>query len=82
MQVTQLGFCLRVIVNEKLLNLEKTTSDALSVLLLIYDPLSRYFHLKTKIYRSQKSIARRYGQLIAKTFYFDIPSRIIFYQIF
>jgi len=32
-----MGFCLRVIVNEKLLNLEKTTSSALSVLLLIYE---------------------------------------------
>ena len=36
MRVTPLGFCLRVIVNEKLLNLEKTTSSVLSVLLLIY----------------------------------------------
>ena len=32
---TALGFCLRVIVNEKSLNLEKTTSSVLSVLLLI-----------------------------------------------
>ena len=31
-----LGLCLRVIVNEKPLNLEKTTSNVLSVLLLIY----------------------------------------------
>jgi len=30
------GFCLRIIVNEKLLNLEKTTSSVLYVLLLIY----------------------------------------------
>ena len=37
MRVTPLGFCLRVIVNEKLLNLEKTTSSVLSVLLLVYD---------------------------------------------
>ena len=29
-------FCLRVIVNEKPLNLEKTTSSVLSILLLIY----------------------------------------------
>ena len=36
MRVTPLGFCLRVIVNEKPLNLEKTTSGVLSVLLLIY----------------------------------------------
>ena len=36
MRVTHLGFCLRVIVNEKPLNLEKTTSSVLSVLLLIY----------------------------------------------
>ena len=35
MHVTPLGFCLRIIVNEKPLNLEKTTSSALSVLLLI-----------------------------------------------
>ena len=31
MHVTPLGFCLRVIVNEKPLNLEKTTSSVLSV---------------------------------------------------
>ena len=36
MRVTPLGFCLRVIVNEKPLNLEKTTYGVLSVLLLIY----------------------------------------------
>ena len=36
MRVTPLDFCLRVIVNEKSLNLEKTTSSVLSVLLLIY----------------------------------------------
>ena len=36
MHVTPLGFCLRVIVNEKPLILEKTTSSVLSVLLLIY----------------------------------------------
>ena len=35
MRLTPLGFCLRVIVNEKPLNLEKTTSSVLSVLLLI-----------------------------------------------
>ena len=35
--VTQLGFCLRVIVNEQPLNLKKTTSSVLSVLLLIYE---------------------------------------------
>ena len=34
--VAPLGFCLRIIVNEKLLNLEKTTSSVLYVLLLIY----------------------------------------------
>ena len=36
MWMTSLGFCLRVIVNEKPLDLEKTTSSVLSVLLLIY----------------------------------------------
>ena len=36
MRVTPLGFCLRVIVNEKTLNFEKTTSSVLSILLLIY----------------------------------------------
>ena len=35
-RVTPLDFCLRVIVNEKPLNLEKTTSSVLSVLLLTY----------------------------------------------
>ena len=34
---TPFGFRLMVIVNEKKLNLEKTTSSVLSVLLLIYD---------------------------------------------
>ena len=37
MRVISLGFCFRVIVNEKPLNLEKTTSSVLSVLLLIFD---------------------------------------------
>ena len=37
MRVTPLGLCLMVIVNSKPLNLEKTTSSVLSVLLLIYD---------------------------------------------
>ena len=37
MRVTPLGLCLFVIVNEKTLNLEKTTSSVLSVLLFIYD---------------------------------------------
>jgi len=36
MRLTPLGFFLRVIVNEKLINLEKTTFSILSVLLLIY----------------------------------------------
>jgi len=36
MRVIPLGYCLRVIVNKKTLNLEKTTSSVLSVLLLIY----------------------------------------------
>ena len=35
-RVTSLGFCLRIIMNEKPINLEKTTSSVLSVLLLIY----------------------------------------------
>ena len=34
---TPLGFCHRVIVNEKPVNLEKTTSSVLSVFLLTYD---------------------------------------------
>ena len=37
MRVTHLGFCLRVIVKEKVLNLEKITSSVLSVSLLIYE---------------------------------------------
>ena len=36
MRVTPLGNCLMVIVKEKPLNIEKTTSSVLSVLLLIY----------------------------------------------
>ena len=36
MRLTPLGFYLRVIVNEKPLNLEKTISCVLSVLLLVY----------------------------------------------
>ena len=37
MRVTTLGLCLMVNINEKPLNLEKTTSSILSVLFLIYD---------------------------------------------
>ena len=37
MRVTLSGFSLRVFVNKKPLNLEKTTSSVLSVFLLIYD---------------------------------------------
>ena len=37
MRLTPVGLCHRVIVNEKPLNLERTTSCVLSVLLLIYD---------------------------------------------
>ena len=36
MRVIHLGLCLRDIVNEKPINLEKTTSSVLSVLLLLY----------------------------------------------
>ena len=36
MRVTPLGYCLRVVVNDKHLNLEKTVSSVLSILLLIY----------------------------------------------
>jgi len=36
MRVAPLGLCLRVFLNEKPLNLEKTTSSVLSVLLSIY----------------------------------------------
>ena len=35
MLVTPMGFCLKVIVNENPLNLEKTTSIVLSVLLIL-----------------------------------------------
>ena len=41
--VTPFGFYLRVIVNEKPLNLKKTTSSVLSVLLLIYVKLHNRF---------------------------------------
>ena len=37
MRITRFGFCLRVFVSEKPLNVEITTSSVLSVLLLIYD---------------------------------------------
>ena len=52
MRVTPLGFCFRVIVNEKLLNLEKTTSSVRYVLLLIYekDALS----LSTRVLKNVK----------------------------
>ena len=43
MSVTPFGFCLRVIVNKKHLNLEKTTPSVLSVLFLIYAPKSQQF---------------------------------------
>ena len=44
MRLTTLSLCLRVIVNEKPLNLEKTTSSVLSVLLLIYAFKPRVFY--------------------------------------
>ena len=53
MLVTPLGFCLRVTVNEKSLNLEKTTSSVLSVLLLIYvsnPPLGFILNLFKKLH--------------------------------
>ena len=37
MRITPLGIFLRIMVNDKPLNLEKTTSSVLSVFLLIYD---------------------------------------------
>jgi len=45
MRITPLGICLRIMVNDKPLNLEKTTSSVLSVLLLIYD-----FYFRISIY--------------------------------
>ena len=42
---TPLGFCLRVIVNERPLNLVKTTNSVLSVLLLIYGVVGLNLHL-------------------------------------
>ena len=45
MRVTPLGFCLRVIVNKNSLNLEKTTSRVLSVLLLIYEYIKYIVYL-------------------------------------
>ena len=45
MHITPLGYCFRVIVNEKPLNLEKTTTSVLSVLLLIYVIDNHYFCL-------------------------------------
>ena len=46
MRITHLGFCLRVIVNEKPINLEKTKSSVLSVLFLIYDFESHLYLLR------------------------------------
>ena len=49
-RVTPLGLCFRVIVNERPLNLEKTTSTVLSVLLLI-DAISKLgFHPHIKCF--------------------------------
>ena len=54
MQVTPLGYCLRVVVNEKHLNLEKTTtSSVLSVFLAIYD-----FHTIKSLTRKSLQIPR------------------------
>ena len=43
MRVTSFGFCLSVIVNEKPLNLEKTTYNGVSVLLIINGYESIFF---------------------------------------
>ena len=48
MRVTPLGFCLRVIVNKKPLNLEMTTFSVLSVLLLICFSLENSNGYKTR----------------------------------
>ena len=73
-RVTHLGICLKVIVNEKPLNLEKTTSSVLSVLLLIcnlYDlqaalkrrdqTLAEVLRTKDKLEKQQK--LERTGQV-------------------
>ena len=48
MRVTPLDFCLRIIVNEKPINLEKTTSSVLSVLLLIYGEHNNILRIQIK----------------------------------
>ena len=50
MCITPFDFCLRVIVNEKLENLEKTTSTVLSVLLLTYVFAQTYHVVLSKIF--------------------------------
>ncbi len=57
MRVIPLGFFLRVIVNEKLLNLEKTTSSFLSIFLLIHDIRSLTNNWAT--FRSKLILERR-----------------------
>ena len=44
---THLGFCLRIFVNEKPLNLEKTISSVQSVLLIIYPSILHLYGAKT-----------------------------------
>ena len=53
MRVIPLGLCLRTIVNEAPLNLEKTTASVLSVLLLIYE--SDSFDYKYWVYNADKT---------------------------
>ena len=59
MRVTPLGFCLRVIVNEKHLNNKKTTSSVLSVLLLIYAP-TFYIHSQGRGLNPSPTMYSRY----------------------
>ena len=66
MRVTPLGFCRRVIVIEKPLNLEKRTSSVLSVLLLIYD---KPFRLKSHAKLAwPKFVCRLYQSHLKKPF--------------
>ena len=53
MRVTPLGFCLSVIVNEKPLDLERTTPSVLSVLFLIY--VLNHYKLLSQIDRFLKA---------------------------
>ena len=75
MRLTPFGFCLGVIVNENPLNLEKTTSRVLSVLLLIYifwDLFNKGLRLEIFIYKYMLAMADQTAVFLPLTYRYPL----------